>query len=371
MPYRVEDQLYVSLTLGDADLSNHYENVLHLSLLEEAGTRLPVVQLSVRSTDRQLPRLINEGNLLNVVVGANDQTEPTGFMLQRPTLVKSSADAWEINANGLKSTYASWARSRVEISRKMSGVERILEVARRAEGNVFSNTNASNDEQRWVQYGCPDKLHVDDIWLHCDMGDSFPMLACALDGFVLKDAKALAGEEPVFRFGNLGGNHLRYDWSPGVEHMGGFFASAGARGVKRPLHDLEKGESAIAESDPTLFMSLGDVPFASDFSKISDSRKTLTRNMHPNYWQSHAHNTTQLALYSSLRFSLTWENRYLPVRPLDLVYLQNEDIGEEEDSAAESFSGYYIVSKVARIVSRNTLSTTCQLVRECFNSNKL
>ena len=90
--------------------------------------------------------------------------------------------------------------------------------------------------------------------------------------------------------------------------------------------------------------------------------------MHPNYWKSYAHNYTQISLYSSLRLSLIFSNSCLPLKPLDLVSVRDRDI-LEEDAATESFSGNYLVSKVARQVQGNVIRTSCQLVRECLNSN--
>ena len=386
MPYTITvnntDELHVLLRIGGVDLSSHYENVLNFVLLEEAGTRLPAVEMQVKSTNKRVLGLINEGNPLELTIGLKGgELETTKFILQRPVISNIGADAWLIRANGIKATYVNWAKPRVEISSEMSGIERIIEVARRSGENIITNVDKSEDKQRWVQYGCPDKLHIDDIWPHCDLGDGFPALACGVDGFIVKDIKRLVDQDtPKFKFGNIGKDYIRYDYMPSVEHMGGFFANVGARGISRPIYDLEKGEQNMVESNPKSFLSLGDPPFDDTFAKISDVRKTLTRNMHPNYWKSHAHNTTQLALCSSLRISLTWKHRYITtkgedrgrkIRPLDLVSIKSEDIEiKEKDSAVEAFSGNYVVSKVLHNIVGNTLSTTCQLVREYFNSSE-
>ena len=374
MTYRVNDQLNVSLSLGGEDLAVEPDDVININLIEQAGTELPMATVVVKSSSKEMPRLVNENNLLEVSVGTDDEKDSleAKFIMQRPTLTRSGADLWLLSTNGLKSTYPKWAKSETEISQEMSGIERILQIAERAGEKIDAdNLSASNDKQCWIQYGCPNKVHMDEIWLHCDLGDSFPLLACTFDGFIAKDGKQLAREDPKHRFGNSGEEgYLRYDWSPGAEYMSGFFASVGARGQQQPIYDLSLGEGKVLESEPKLFMSGGISPFADDFDKVSNARRTLTRNMHPKYWESHAHNYTQIALYSSLRFSLAWKDEYRPVRPLDLVEVKEDDILAIGSEAAESLSGHYIVSKVARQVQGNSFSTVCQMTRECFNSNK-
>ena len=371
MPFRIENQLEVSLKLGDADLSNHYENVLSVNVIEQAGTELPMASMAVRTTNKKVPRMINEGNPLSVAIGDKDDGLSADFLLQRPTLSRSGSDEWMITANGIKDTFPGWAKPHVEISPEISGVERILEVARRAEGRTHANTEASRDRQRWVQYGNPDKMHVDDIWMHCDLGNSFPLLACSLDGFVLMDAAKLAEQDAKHKFGNTGAEgYSPYGWSEGAEHLGGFLASIGARGQTQPMHDMETGSASMLESTPSLLLSQGRPPFVDDFGKVANPRRALTRNMHPKYWESMIHNYTQIALQSSLRLSLYWTNKHIGIRPLDLVEVRETEI-EDEDESAEAVSGKYLVSKVARKVQGNTIKTTCQLVRECFNFSDL
>ena len=202
MPYRVNDQLSVSLSIDDVDLSDHHENVLNVNIVEQAGTELPIVSMVVRTKNRRVPLLINEGNPLDIEISDDKQkTSPVsaGFLLQRPSLTRSGADSWLVSSNGIKNTFPQWAKSRVETSASKSGVERILEVARRAEGTVLDvpgSVRSSRDKQNWVQYGCPDKVHVDEIWMHCDLGDSFPLMASTLEGFVIVDVGKLSQGTP-------------------------------------------------------------------------------------------------------------------------------------------------------------------------------
>ena len=370
----MNDQLAITVLLGDRDISDHYENVMRVNVLERAGTDLPTMALAVRLSDRHLPRRINEGNPVTVIFGGSDGTvlSEGEFVLQKPTLTRSGRDSWVLVSNGIKSTVTEWSRPRTEISGMMSGVERLEQVAARAEPVVRKNVDASRDRQHWIQYGQPDKVHVDETWLHCDLGDSFPMLANTLEEFRIVDAAALAETEPVVKFSNTDPRGKVYDWNYGAEQMSGFMASIGARGAVTPQFDLDEDVHFDLESGPSILLAVTNDPYDSGFSKTRDRKRILTRNVHANYWDSWAHNRTQLALYSSARYVLAWTDEHLPVKPLDLVSLDEVDISSPQDSEkVDAFDGNYIVAKTARLVEGNSFKTSIVLTREAFNENIL
>ena len=375
MTYRVTENLTVTLKLGDVDLSNAVDSVLRVNVLERAGTDLPMLTMAVTTRDREVPRLANEGNPLRLTMGVDggDQLDAT-FLLQHPSVMRGGEDSWTVHGTGIKHTLPGWARPMVEASRKMSGVERIIEVAKRAGERIAEGSlDKSQDSQSWLQYGNPNKLHVDEIWLHCDLGKSFPLLANTLDGFRVLDAHALARRAvsaPDHRFGNTADSALRYDWNMGASQMAGMLSSVGARGQTQPAFDLDAGEPMEHEAEPEMRLAMGDSPVSAKFGKVANVRKTLTRNMHKRYWECHAHNHTQLALYSSSAFTLTFADYYLPIHPLDAVELLEEDIlgSDRAKEKEEAMSGLYVVSKVARMVQGNSFKTSVQLTREAFNS---
>ena len=114
----------------------------------------------------------------------------------------------------------------------------------------------------------------------------------------------------------------------------------------------------------------GKLSQSSDFSKISEVRKTLSRNVHPTYWEKYIHNQTQLLLYSSVQTVVMWSNSYYPVKPLDIVFLKDVSNDLVKKETEEAYSGKYIVAKVANRVQHNRFASTLDLVKDSFNFNE-
>ena len=379
MSYRVEGagglriEVVLNTPAGPVDLAQRPDNLLRLNILERAGMDFPHLSMMIRTTNQgepSLPRLFNEGNLLSVSFdddsGLSDTAE---FILQQPNLIPSGTDSWIMYVTGLKSTLPQWSKPGVKITEEMSGVESLAAVAQNAGESVLNRVRQSKDKQRWIQYGQPAKRFAEECWLHSELEGSFPLVANAIGPFIIDDMRSIVGRSPEYVFSNTDPDGLEYHWASGIEQQAGFFASIGGRGQEQLVWDLTKGEPSMEESSPEQMLALSPGELSSEFSKISAERRTLTRNMHDKYWQSYIHNTTQLALYSSVRYVLVFSDYFLPIRPLELVMLKEPNIGTDGVETAEPFSGLYVVSKVARLTQGNIFKTAVQIVRESWNSN--
>ena len=383
MPYVIEDQVSVTMSVGDVfDAVPDEQSLEELVVTETAGGAFPVMKAVLRTANDDLLRAAREESEVYITLGDSraGRDEVWGFVPQKTRLAKSGDQFWILEINGIDQDLPNWLRAPrsrgAEISEPMSGVARIIEVAGRSSQyrGVDSNVQSSADEQRWIQYGCPNRVHVNDVWMHCDLPGSFPALAHTLVGFRLRDvAKAVAG--PVgWTFSNSGGDGrtVPYDIILSSSSSSGLFNALGARGQYMHWHDLDSGEAGIAESEPAgLLTGTEDVDRGGHsiggFAPVPLRRSPISRrNVHEKYWDSYLNNRTMLALHSSTSLELSWRGDYRPVRPLDVCRFSDKDVQSRERLDVDH-SGYYLVSRVSRSFRDGTFQTTVQLVREALS----
>lgn len=378
----VGGQVRVNLVIGGIDVVEDIQNLELVEVIETGEGELPVMSAEFRTSNAGLIRALRESSEVRLGLG-DDRREmaSSAFTVQKHAIRRSGYDWWTVELAAIKSTLSGWTVPRTEISAEMSGIERIREVAARSDTVAAYPADArSEDRQRWIQYGCQDRVHVQDVLLHCDLPGSFPMAANVLDGFRIYDAAqqfakaadAARGPDWILSVldADVADGAIPYDMDTGIEHTSGLFNAYGARGHDLPGYVLDTGLGALSSSSPMPRLPLADGPDVSaDFSKVSERRRAVSRNVHPRYWDAWVHNHTQLGLYSSNGIAVSWRNRYEPVHPLDVVMFKDRDIGPGSDAgqSVESYSGLYIVSRVTRSFDRSTYNTTVQLTRESLN----
>jgi len=359
----VDQQYALQAQIQGRDFLN-ITSLQQLVLVEQAGTDLPTFSLSFTTTDNSLRTLINERNPLAISLG-RDQNEmvDSEFRMLRTNFAKSGKDSWLITVSGIKSSLTHWSKPVTSISDKQSGIERLLSLV----PNPNSNISSSEDSQHWIQTGIPNKQHVDDIWLHCDLPNSFPLLAATLIDFRVMDASTLISGTPDWVFGT-GSGDIYFDPEYSIQQQSGFLNSVGARGSSRTLYDPDTGDHTTVTSEPLSLMAMTEqVNASADFAPLNLPTATQSRNVHPRYWETFAHNHTQIALYSSTKVTLTLSGGYIPIHPLDLVMFKEQAIGNLHGESDEVISGLYIVSKVARTLVANRIITLVDIVRESTN----
>jgi len=366
---KVDGGYFLKSKFGDLDDFFDIANLSDVTFVEKAGTDLPVIEIQFSSNEFGLRR-INENVELDITIGVDENPRndilESKFILQRPIISHSGDSLWSVVAKGIDANLVKWSKSKVEVSSKQSGVERILDMIKPF--RVNANVSKSNDSQHWIQYGQPNKLHVEDVWMHVDLPNSFLLLAACLDEFRVYDLLTLIRREPSWYFVETNSsayNHIVIDSDYTIENQSGFFNAIGARGQEQPVYELDTGNSDLLSNDPESLLAITDkLNVNENFSKVHNERKVLIRNVHPNYWKSFIHNYTQMVLYSNVRVTVSWSGPYYPVKPLDLVMFKETSKDGNLIQSTDLYSGLYIVSKVARRLNKNVFSTTVQLVRE-------
>ena len=372
----IADQLRVNLIIGGVDAAEDVQNLQKVTIKETSGGKLPRLSIVMTTRNEDLVRKLNERSDIEVGLGDDSSDMASSlFVIQKSNIQKVGNNFWLLSIEAIKSSLIPWMKNKVEISEEVSGIERIRTVAARAD-NVTGNIEKSADKQRWIQYGCPDRVHVNDIWLHCDVPGSFPVLANTLEDFRIHDARAkfasAAGDKADWTFSpheaDINAGAIAYDISQGVENINGMFNSFGARGHNMQEYSLDDGTPSLLTSDP-LGLANAAPDVREDFDKISNRRHVRSRNVHEKYWASKLHNHTQLGLHSSSRLTISWRDLYEPVRALDSAMFRDRDILEDDERSVESYSGLYLVSRVIRAFNQNSFTTTIQLVRESIRDS--
>lgn len=371
----IEDQIKISLKLGTQEVFEELPHIVDVNVIEESGTSLPTATFRFRTDNVLLLNRLNEHNQLQLVMGVSGlDPESTYWYIQRVAVSRDGSEAWIVTAECVKNTVAKWSKTLVETSEEFSCVERIKEVIEKADSLSESNVDVSQDKQRWIQYGCSHKQHLDDIWLHCDFeGNGFPLIANTLEGVRFYNGKDLLRQSYKVKIlykqvGELGPS-LLMDSEFGVEQTAGFLNSIGGRGMENSQFNVESGEFMLISSEPEIILANTEIANASsDFEKITNKVKYQSRNMHERYWEVYLNNLTHAIFFSSTKVKIFVKGKYVTMRPLDIVLLKDKDVAtENDDKSVGHYSGVYVVSKIARRTFRAVHTTIIHLVRESNN----
>lgn len=378
---KVEGLFQINLVLdGLDDLKTNSLNLQGLELIEVAGVGLPMIQGNIVIEDPHVRSLFHEGNKVTVSysIGNDDKddTIDTRFTLTRIVTSRTNHQ-YNVAFTGVYDAPRYLVTHKQRAFANMSAVEAILTVARDHFGADYIDANIEKSEDRmtWLQAAVTDKKFIANTWFHADLPDSFPMIAITADGrFRLRDLKTMVKEEgikPTWEFYQRAdesdpdvNNKVWYHGDYLIDNNSGFMNHWLGYGNELDMRDQDLGEyeTVLEHSAPQLAK-------ASAFprSAAADGRKGVPRyvndNMYPRYWHAYQHNTTQLALYSTISVKLNYDSKlHKNMRVLDLVYFA------EVDSTVSQFdnphTGLYIISKLSRKFSKNKVVTTVELSRE-------
>ena len=384
MAFHVEGQVFALLLMGGEDAVEDVQNLNEIVVTEKAGGEFPTIKATLRTQRPELLASLREDHPIVLALGSGDGegvglgfTTAAVFVKQKHSVAKSGSNFWLLSVDGIHRDLIGWSAPSAEISDEMSGVERMLELAdfnhARATSVDSGGLTASQDRQRWIQHGQPHRAHLQEVWHHCDLPGSFPVLAQTLDGFRLYDYNQRKADGPKWSFSNKdapstgGAVRVPYHIVTGIESRSGLFNALGARGQSMWEHGLDAGSSALLESQPSgVLRPHADLDiWAGDtgFPPVPNRRRARSRNVHEKYWEAALRNRTQLGLHSASSVTLSWRGNFQEVHPLDVCEFVDEGAGGQEGQDVD-YSGLYVVSRVARSFRDSTFNTSVMMVRE-------
>jgi len=349
-----------------------------LLIIEEVGNVLPQFECIFQLLDEDLIPYLREGKVIDIAMGQTDESMTNmRFKILKSIADRAAVDGYQVTIRGLLNTTLYNTDMKTKLYKKQPAISCMKEIV----SQYFkweTNIDLSKDEQLWIQSNMPDKAIVNELWMHMNLTDSFPLVAITADGkFLCKDIKKAIKQAnsdlPVNKIWEfISGdpeeeNEINYGAKVTFQTEAGFINQWVGHPAESPSWDLIEGKRSTTKPDAKPLLANG----SSDF-KAGNSGKRMSEfictndNMNPMYWEAYDKNIQSLALFSATSGILTFSERLENMRPSDIVYFMDTDI-EETDSASERYTGLYIIEKVVRQISDKQLKCAVKLCRELIN----
>jgi len=371
----INGQYLFKFKLGDESDFIREEDLHNFRLIEDAGNVLPSFQIGFDTDNENILGLLNETNKFEVSFGKDlkDDYITAPLSVATKSSNKKGNSKLEITAGGLYSALPYIQDSRQSISGKKSAIEVIKEKVTPHFSFPDINVQKSLDSQIWIQPNTSDKKFINELWLHADLGTSFPAIGITSGGeFLIKDM-VKEGTKPFlwkFTHNPKKATDLQYDGDYSVNDQTGFINSWVGYGREKTVYDIESGAVAqICEISEPVVALTNKLARLAEIEKRFTSTGVSNENTHANYWKSALHNLTNLASLSASAITLSFQNQFVPIKLLDQVMFTDEDVGNNSQSSALT-SGLYFVSKVSRNLGNRQFSTVVILTRESLNEIK-
>lgn len=348
------------------------ENLTVFQLIEEAGNILPVFRLEFVSYDDTLLTKIHEGNDLKVQFGKSlddkDHLVDTNLIITKVSSERIGDSMRRYTLLGLYSAPEYLSENKMSISDKVSGFEAITKVAK-IHFDLDIQVGTSQDKQFWIQPNVPDKIFINQIWQHCKIGESVPLVGINVEGkFILTDLKKVAGESPKWTVANENGD-IQPD--TGIEFVSnsGFLNHVFGYGMTGLQNNIEKGDFSELEIEPMkpiLAQASGLDRKASIVSKRFGNIIPNVESTHDTYWESQRKNLANLAIFSSHKVKFSFERNFKKISVLDMMMIK-DDSTEDRKISIEALSGNYVTTKVVRTLSSKNYITIIEACRECLS----
>ena len=361
---------------GDEDFIEESE-LIKFTMIEEAGNLLPTFQLIFETDDEKIIPKLNEGNVLEVSYGRTiENMVDAELNVTRLQTGKVAQGQRRIGVSGLVNAGPYITNSQIFITTEKSGVEAMNEVASQ-HFKVISNISKSRDKQRWIQANINARSFINDIWLHADLGNSFPLIGITTDKkFLIKDFNTMLNAGFRWRFTTEiedKKKDITYDSNYDTDSKTGLMNNWFGYGREQTVFDYEAGtEDQIFEKpDPVLALTK-DLARRADIEKRFFNPGAKSENVHPRFHQTALHNMGQLISLGALELTVPTEGVFFPISILDLVMFRDATVDREqgEGSTNDFNSGLYVIGKVARTIENRQFVTMSTIFRESFNSVK-
>lgn len=371
MAVGIKGQYYFQFSLGGNKDFIDERDFKAFTLIEEAGNVLPTFMLSFETTDESVLPLLNEGNTLQVSFGKdNNSLVSTPLAVTGINSSRTGQNKRAVVVTGLYAAIPYLSSNRVNISGTLSGVEVINSTVSKY-FKFDSNILKSSDSMKWIQHNISDRAHVNKLWMHSDVPNSFIGVGITSDGkFILKDIKKDIGQPYKWRFGKVNEDENRdivIDGDPHVETKTGLINTWIGYGREKLVYEIESGiDTPTLETQSPIVALTNQMAKSSQVEARFASVGIINDNVHPNYWRAAMRNLTNLASFLNVSVTLSFHGNFKEVRVLDQVMYKEEDPTNVAQSS-EFISGVYYVTKVSRTVQAGQFVTTCVINREAFN----
>lgn len=342
----------------------------YLKIVEEAGNILPTFEIVFTLEDKNILKYLNEGNPFQVSFGEDGSNLTTSsFRIMNKNLNKYGQGKYVVRLTGVYNAFPYYTDCKIQITDKISGIEAILAVASQHFSSVDSNIKNSQDSQFWIQHNTPDRVFVNEAWMHSYLANSFPAIGITSPGaFILRDVRKLSVGDYSWKFVSqyddiTDPKEILIDPAYSVESATGLVNAWIGYGKEKNLWNVDKSIASIDKPSLTPMLSSS---FALDRMTVAGKRAAefnlINENVDSHYWSAYQNNLAYLSVFGCTGLLISFTKRFANVKVLDLVSLRDPDIDLAQ--SGEAYSGSYLVSKVVRLVENKVPVTMVQLNRE-------
>lgn len=375
---------------GSRELIVSIDDFKLFTIVEEAGNVLPTFVLIFDIDDESVMEQLNEGNPIVVGFGENSEEMEKNRMTLVGSKIHTSGSGprrRRIEVTGVLNALDYLSKSVQRITKKIKPMEAMKLALPSSLEFDGADTETEKDEQYWIQPNISNKRWVNDLWLHMNIPGSFPLVGITADGkFRVRDVKKLVQKKVDWVFLSDSpipprAEEIIYYGVPVINQQNGFINSWFGYGRKKDITEIETGEEKpVEEAVPFLGALVEKGNRNSAVGQRFDNRGAITDNVHPAYWSAFQRNLASLAVYSTVKVSLSFDRWYQTtsvesvtqnklVRVLDLVSFL-ETSTDPGHPPSWYTSGTYIVTKVSRTLAVNSVMTFVEFTREAWGSQK-
>jgi len=368
----VKGQYYFLFKLGNKEDFIDHRNLLSFNLIESVGNNLPIFDLSFYSNDTDLIKLLNENNILTISLGKDQNKAISIELIISKSEFQVESDKYYLFYLGGYLNKINYINNNKKSIQEGSGVEVILKTAKNYFNNkVNSNIIKSSDKMNWVQPNISDRDFIDSIYLHCDLKDSFPVMAInSYSEFILHDFKKLLANKAKWVFTYVRDsndkNIILYSNPPMFSINSGYINNLSGYCNKKYIHNMISGNGVdIITNNKLLLVNNKNFNKSNLVTNKTQAHRNINENVHSNYWISYLYNLNNLSLFSTVSCDLVVSGEFLDIKLLDKVIVNTKSL--RKVSAEEYSTGVYIISKISMNLSNQNLTYQIKFNRENIN----
>lgn len=373
----VKDYYKLLLTIAGQEFADANDiKIIDLSIIEEAGIRLPTMELIFDCVKQDIIALLHEGSELKVSLETDGEynsgyTLEETFFLLNPSISYNGHNMWRVRLVGIHKCHPQWIKPQHGIQIPPLNSKKMLI----SKVGVFGGVDLMwpgdpPDTMHWIANGQTLCQYIQDIWLHADLMPSALLCAATHAGFRMYDMDILVKSGPRWEANYQGvpnPSKIIYEPLYEVETRTAMVNTLGAKGMDRNIYHTDKGKLAKETHDRSL--KLVQTPrdnVSGQQPKNYNPTVFQSRNVHSNWGKCYDHNTLFLKYLSTMKTTILFSDCIKAIHPLDTVMFFERVLDDHGQilQSTEQNSGLYIVTKVSRRLVNNTIRTLVEMCRE-------
>lgn len=371
MIFGVKGQWKCLVKINDLELEP--ESIQNLTIIEEAGNILPVIELQLSVISNTLFEAINNASVLRIMLTKDDEKEDlfSEFFIMKNHNLPATPGAHVINIKGILNVQSYWLNQEI-ISYDDSAVNAIA-ACLQENGMTPEIKHPSADRQKWIRYNQTAQRFISETLKHT-YGDDNSAYSIGIGHdkrVVIADLTKVLQEVPkenLMSFSTKSEGAKVYNLIQPIRNNFGFYDTLTKAGRSILNFDQIRGTYKSYVYNPDK-ITTSDMPSLDKFNRVS-AFDHMNDNTHDNYYLATLTQSGNLAKLSNFATYVEFGNQYIDVRLLDGYTVIFPPDNTSSSLASEVYSGKWVVTKIIRFIQSNKLLSTVEVSREGINTLK-